>query len=357
MPGKREQFISPNETVLPKEAPMDRSLEGREGGIRAVFAQLQEKGTALLKTMGVDSGSHLEKLGLVDNPEAQRAAEKYDDRRQEMMKRIREKLVIATTLAMLTMGAGKTIGAELGTPEEDSQSIRDEQSMVLIEEAREVELPQLKLSENIEVKTPPEEAIVEKDRSTNLVTEEAPATGQNNETPPKEKPLSADEKEFRKLSQAVSDIVGACMGLQKDNCLVTVTGAAVKHIALDSLIPFKRGLTRLKDVAVNEEKMEAGERFGKVVSGIFDLLTDVATLHMGGKGVIKLAQLYRAYQGVNTATAAYTFYVENKKTVHMVLQVIFGDASQERQAVENTLATLEKAGQMRRDTPVPVQEN
>ena len=356
MPGKEKQAISPNEAVLPKELSSDRSAEGRERGRQTVLAKLQEQGAVLLKKLRLDGSFHLERLGLADNREAEQAVEKYDARRQETMKRIREKLVIAATLAMLTMGTGKALGAELGDLEKGFQSVHTEQSVLLEEEILGMQALQPPIQESIGEITAANEADMEEGQSDDLVLVQGWKMGQEANVPTTEKPLSADEKELRKISQAVSDIMNACMGLQKDNCLLTVTQATMKHVVLDSLIPFKRGLTRLKEAA-DGEKMEAGERFGKVVSGIFDLLTDAATIHIGGKGVIKLAQLYRAYQGVTSATAAYTFYVENKKDVLMALKTIFGGASSEQQAVENTLATLEKVGQISEDTPASIQTN
>ncbi|MDO8565946.1 MAG: hypothetical protein Q7S04_02040 [Candidatus Moranbacteria bacterium] len=356
MHEEHEKIVLPNEAAPLAEASPDYPLESHEGGMQGVLTRLQEQGKALLKKIDLDGNVHLEKLGLVDNPEAQKAAERYDAHRRTMMDGVREKIVLAATLMMLTMGAGKVLGAEPGDLEEGFQSTHAEQSVVLEDEVMDTQTAQPPLSESIEETVRMGEAGIEKNMAASVVMEKADGTLQKTETFAKEKPLSTDEKEFRKMSQAVSDIMSACMGLQKDSCLATVTGAAMKHIVLDSLIPFKRGVTSLKEAAEGE-KMEAGERFGKVISGIFDLLTDAVTLQMGGKGVIKLAQLYRAYQGVNTATAAYTFYVENKKDVHAALQIIFGGASQERQAVENTLFTLEKVGQISGEKSAPVQIN
>jgi len=315
--------------VLDKEVPKAETIAEGDGHESMDLSKIQEKGESLLKTILPDGEAHVDKLGLAGNPEAQKVSGEYNIRMEELRARIREKMAISATVGMLLMGPGNALGSSLESIEKNPQSL-----------SVELRIP----SVNIVA----EEPLLQPEATTITDIENI----QEGETEPKkeieiassENSESSDEKELKELTEMASNIANACLGLEKDGCLATIINQpTAKEMMLDAAIPFRKGLKEIGS-ALSAEKMKDGERFGKVISGIFNLITDASLIHIGGKQVIQLAQMYRSYKSVSDINSAHSFYTKNKKEIDDVLVVVFKDSPEKKQAVEEVLVTLEKVG-------------
>lgn len=324
----QKQSVSADTENMPRSEVFSDKVEQEKGNEDDDLTRLQEKGATLLEKIIPNGESHLEKIGLENSLEAQEITGEYNARREDLRAKIREKMALAATVGMLAMGSGNALSSALESTEKNSQSLPAELSI----SSKDI------ISE--------EEPLLKKEEVSTISTENIQAGGieTKKETEPvsPEAPESSDEKELREMTEMASRIANACLGLEKDGCLTTILNQpTAKDMMMDATIPFRKGLKEIGS-ALGEEKMKDGERFGKAIKGIFDLITDAALLHVGGKQVIQLAQLYRVYEGVGDIQSAHSFYMENKKEIDEVLARVFKDSPEKKQAVEATLATLEK---------------
>lgn len=338
----QKQPVSLDTENVPRPESLSEKTEKEKENEDDASARVRQEGEVLLAKTVPNGESHLEKIGLTGNEEAQKITAEYNERREGLRKKIREKMAVVATLGMLAMGPGDALGSVGESTEQDSRSWPTELSIpstesILAEEAVLEEVVPTISTDNIPIQTEGRESRGKVEPASSEISK------------------SSDENELKEMTAMASRIASACLGLEKDGCLTTILNQpTAQDMLLDATIPFRKGLKEIES-ALGGETMKDGERFGKAIKGIFDLITDAALLHIGGKQVVQLAQMYRVYQGVDDIRSAHSFYMKNKKEIDEVLARVFKDSPEQQKAVEATLETLEKVEETR-ETPIAITE-